>query len=171
MRRKRPCVQAGRHLETRPNTEHSDRAYKALARVLTRLVLAMAAYIALTSFVVRGGPEHTMQRAEKFLKESAVTIVTKKKDVLKAIVEHPDGFDCKVSVTYYKGDKEDKLEIVRLSGDGILFSMIYRALAQSFRDGIAPMPLYDGQILPRLITTYSSPPCASVPYLSLDSYE
>ena len=113
-----------------------------------------------------------MQQAEKFLKEFAATIVTKKKDVrLKAIVEHPDGFDCKVSVTYYKGDKEDKLEIVRLSGDGILFSMIYRALAQSFRDGIAPMPLYDGQILPRLITTYSSPPCASVPYLSLDSYE
>ena len=129
----------------------------------------MAAFIAPTSFVVCGVPEHNMQQAEKFLKEFAATIVTKKKDVrLKAIVEHPDGFDCKVSVTYYKGDKEDKLEIVRLSGDGILFSMIYRALAQSFRDGIAPMPLYNGQILPRLITTYSSPPCASVPYLSLD---
>ena len=113
-----------------------------------------------------------MQQAEKFLKEFAATIVTKKKDVrLKAIVEHPDGFDCKVSVTYYKGDKEDKLEIVRLSGDGILFSIIYRALAQSFRDGIAPMPLYDGQILPRLITTYSSPPRACVSYLSLNSYE
>ena len=165
-------MQAWPHPEARPSTEHSDCAYKALARVLTRLVLAMAAFIAPTSFVVRGGPEHTMQQAEKFLKEFAATIVTKKKDVrLKAIVEHPDGFDCKVSVTYYKGDKEDKLEIVRLSGDSILFSMIYRALAQSFHDGIAPMPLYDGQILPRLITTYSSPPCASVPYLSLDSYE
>ena len=165
-------MQAGRHLETRLTTEHRDRAYKALARVLTILVLAMAAFIALTSFVVHGGPEHTMQQAEKFLQALAVNVVTKKKDVrLKATVEHPDGFDCKVSVIYYKGDKEDKLEIVRLSGDGILFSMIYRALANSFRDGIAPMPLYDGQILPRLITTYSSPPCVSVPYLTLDSYE
>ena len=140
--------------------------------MLTKLVLAMAAFIAPTSFVGHGGPEHTMQQAEKFLKELAATIVIKEKDVrLKATVKHPDGFDCKVSVTYYKGDKEDKLEIVRPSGDGFLFSMIYCALAQSFRDGIAPMPLYDGQILPRLINTCSSPPLVSVPYLSLDSYD
>ena len=131
----------------------------------------MADWIASTSFVVHGDPEDTMEQAEAFLISMGASIEKRTPTKIKASLKHPDGFDAEVAVTYYQGDGEDKLEITRVTGDCILFSIVFRTMSRSFLDGAEPTPLFEGQMLPRLIPTFSAPPFTTLPHFRLDDEE
>ena len=128
-----------------------------------------------TSFVVREGVARAMEEAEGFFLTLGARITQREMYSMRAVVCHPDGFATNVQVKYYRltdeeGGDEDMLEIVRCSGDPILFAILFRMFVDyGMGHGVVPAPFYHGQMLPRLVRIQSSaPPFIEVPSLRLD---
>ena len=128
-----------------------------------------------TSFVVREGVARTMEEAEGFFLTLGARITKRKMYSMRLVVGHPDGFATNLQVKYYQladeeGGGEDMLEMLRRSGDPILFDIVFRMLIDyDMGHGVVPAPFYDGQMVPRPVRIRSSaPPFLVVPMLRLD---
>ena len=111
-----------------------------------------------------------MSATEVVILELGGSILTRKPHKVKAILEHPDGFTCKLSIEYVDQDGVDILEINRRSGDGILFQIVLTNLRAQLSGGRIEQ-FYQGQMCPRIVKLpCESPPLEEVPDLSLDMH-
>ena len=108
-----------------------------------------------------------MSHAESVLLEIGASIIKRKPYKIKAWVEHPDGFDCKVCIEYLEQSEGDFLDVTRRTGDGLLFSIVVNALRAHFA-GNEIEKFYEGQMCPRVVLLPSASPLLEVPALRLD---
>ena len=81
-------------------------------------------------------------------------------------VDHPDGLQCVCQAEVFKLPAGGHLlEITRLRGDSVLFSLLFRLLRTYLQTGSAPT-LFRGQLFPRCRLAPSADP-AIVPALEL----
>jgi len=124
----------------------------------------MAGHIAPT--FVRVANDGAMQRVDAFLDILHATVIKRKEHKVKASVSHPDGFETLVCVSYYP--LQGVLDILRRSGDALLFDIVYRSFVAFIGHGVNPAPFYDGQMCPRPVRQCQPPPFLNLPTLLLD---
>eukprot|EP00973_Karenia_brevis_P065708 9133636-Karenia_brevis.AAC.1 len=99
-----------------------------------------------------------MERIQELFVETGANIIKRKPRSIKVDIRHPDGFTVFVSAKVYchvHGD-ENIVEILRRSGDGVLFSIVYKSfVAYDFGRGERPELFYDGQMCPCPVMTRS----------------
>ena len=124
-------------------------------------------YLASTSLVVHGSDD--IRGVEDFFTLLGAQIIKRKPHSITALIHHPDGFDTKIKAKYYEFD-ENYIELMRRSGDGLVFMLVYKMfLAFEFGRGEVPK-LYPGQICPKL-QMVPCEPSTDVPSFCLDSGE
>ena len=85
---------------------------------------------------------------------------------LQCSVEHPDGLHCVCRAEVFKlTSGECLLDMTRLRGDSLLFSLVFRVLRAYLETGRGAR-LFHGQLLPRCRRGPANDP-ASVPFLEL----
>eukprot|EP00973_Karenia_brevis_P060349 8398069-Karenia_brevis.AAC.2 len=110
---------------------------------------------------VSDGPEWLMERIEKFFMTIGAKTIKKKLHSVKVEIQHPDGFNAVVSTKVYPNVGGDKtiVDILRRSGDGVLFSIVYQQFTiYDFGRGAWPEFFYGGQMCPRLVLKAEPPP-------------
>jgi hypothetical protein len=96
--------------------------------------------------------------------------ITQQNDIsITALVEHPDGFRTLVRVEVRPMPENGAVEILRCSGDKMLFKIIYEMLAAfDMGRGVPPAAFWDGQMQPRPVKLQCSPPPLQPPYFRLE---
>eukprot|EP00973_Karenia_brevis_P041816 5789009-Karenia_brevis.AAC.1 len=114
-----------------------------------------------TALKISEDPDWVMGQIETFFVEIGANIIKRKPRSIKVEVAHPDGFTTLVKIKFYcnvQGD-ENIVDILRRSGDGILFNIVHQEfIAYDFGRGKWPQPFYDGQMCPRLAWKPQQPP-------------
>ena len=140
------------------------------ALVMEREIRARPEHFGTLALRVPEEADWIMERTETFFMEIGAIIAKRKPRSIKAGVAHPDGFTAFVSVKFYHGAGGDVniVNILRRSGDSVLFGIVYRQfLAYDFGRGEWPKLFYDGQMCPRPVMKAHSPPL-TLPSFRLD---
>ena len=107
-----------------------------------------------TALIVEGEADWVMERIENYFVTIGASIRTRKQYSIKARVTHPDGFAVNVSAKYYAdvdGTDNKIVDILRRSGDALLFNIVYKQLLEYLGRGTWPEPFHDGQLCPRVV--------------------
>ena len=113
------------------------------------------------SCVTSEDARRAVEAAESFFMLLGAGIMQRKDLSIKALVEHPDGFQTVVSVKVHPMLEKGVVEVLRCSGDKMLFNIIHHMLAAfDMGRGVPPAAFWDGQILPRPVKLRCSPPPA-----------
>ena len=124
----------------------------------------------LTTIRVKGESNWILNRLEQFFFK-VTTAFTRKRNSIKADLAHPDGFTVRVSAKCYVDPDDDDIlvEILRLSGDAVLFNIVYQLLRDfDFGRGDEPKQFYEGQMCPRIVQKPLPPPTIEVEDFVLD---
>lgn len=107
--------------------------------------------------------------AESFFMLLGAGIMQRKELSIKALVDHPDGFQTVVSVKASPMQENITMSVLRCSGDKMLFNIIHHMLAAfDMGRGVPPAAFWDGQILPRPVKLQCSPPPLDLPFFRLE---
>ena len=122
-------------------------------------------YLALTSFEV--GMNDDMDGIEKFFIILGARVQKRKPYSISVWVDHPDGMEVYIKVKQHQEFDKDIMEVMRRTGDTLLFHMVYKMLIKyEFGRGDAP-EMYPGQLCPKVEMMPSETPM-NVPVLNLD---
>ena len=113
-----------------------------------------------TALHVQEEADWVMDRIETYFIEIGASVERRKQFSIKAEITHPDGFAVRVSAKYYSDVDDDTkiVDILRRSGDALLFNIVYRQLlAYDLGRGEWPKLFYDGQLCPRVVMKALTP--------------
>lgn len=123
-----------------------------------------------TALRVQEEADWVLDRIEIYFMDIGGSIERRKPFSIKAEVTHPDGFAVRVSAKYCADvDGDGKfVDILRRSGDALLFSIVYRQLlAYDLGRGEWPKLFYEGQLCPRVVMK-AQPQPLELPAFRLD---
>ena len=107
--------------------------------------------LAITTLRIQEDSDWCLDRLELLFFKIAISF-SRKANSIKADVVHPDGFAVRVSAKCYANSDQTLVEILRRSGDSILFNIIYQQIRDfDFGRGENPKRFYQDQICPRII--------------------
>lgn len=126
-----------------------------------RVTKSQSEHVAPTALRVSEEADWVMGRIETFFMEIGATVTKRRPCSIKADVTHPDGFALCIYTKFYASADGGMniVDILRRSGDGLLFGIVYAELrAYDFGRGERPKLLYNGQICPRPFMKAQPPP-------------
>ena len=90
-------------------------------------------------------PDEALRLVKEFFER--VGVIKKSSDSsFKYLVTHPDGYECVVKAKITRSSKGSRLHLTKRSGDGFVFSLVFRLIREAMRlDGLPPM-FFHGQI-------------------------
>ena len=122
----------------------------------------------MASFAVDVEMSAAMAGMESFLLLLGGEISKRTESTIVATLVHPDGFQVRVRAHYQIEDVGGKIVMERLSGDVILFEIVYATcLKYDMGCNERIQTFFVGQMLPKLVLTYEYPEYAP-PFLRLD---
>ena len=129
---------------------------------------ATLAQLAVTSFRVDETADQSLDHLESFFIEIATNLI-RKRNSIEAEVAHPDGFEVRISAECYAHLDYILVQILRLSGDVLLFDIVYQQIRDfDFGRGEQPKHFFKGQLCPRIIPKPLPPPILEPQYFFLD---
>ena len=90
-------------------------------------------------------PDVALSVVKEFFARVGVIKKSSEKSV-KYLVTHPDGYECVVKAKITRSSKGSRLYLTKRSGDGFVFTLIFRLIREAMRlDGLPPL-FFHGQI-------------------------